>query len=337
MRFRRGVVWCVAGALTAAMVVVPPAWAVVGGWEVASTDFRSIVRLVVGPPGAETAECTGNLIYPGVILTAAHCVDDADGQVTAHLRNGRASAVGEIVVHPLWNGDFAGAHDLAILEIDPFIMLGFETPQVGSPATSAPYLPGTPAFIVGFGKTSASSDTSPDKAQFASVYIRTDEHMEDLYDPFYWFDGWDSFKMIGAGSSTRTMCGGDSGGPLLTHLGTRLVQVGVASFTDEGACDQATAFMKLSGSQLAFIAQHVPQIKQDWGPCTYGGGAPGVWSAYYVSFYRPAANVDGGFYWEIACGPPGTTKPPTTSPTEERDPKVPPICVKHPGRCPKDI
>ena len=89
--------------------------------------------------------CTGALIEPNVVLTAAHCVfDNANGgrvdpaaiQFHAGWRNGRSTAtrrVRRVVVHPDYTytgpkGDLRVANDLALMELESEIRLSNVTP-----------------------------------------------------------------------------------------------------------------------------------------------------------------------------------------------------------------
>ena len=96
-----------------------------------SRGWKAVGRLNFG----DVSFCTGSLIAPDLVLTAAHCMfdpktgdrlDDAQIEFLADWRGGRASAyrgVRRSIVHPTFVYDSENfitrvAHDVAILELD---------------------------------------------------------------------------------------------------------------------------------------------------------------------------------------------------------------------------
>src|ERR1700679_263526 len=62
----------------AAQAGAPAPGSIVGGKNAAIADFPSLAFIQAGDKQTGGFQCTGTVIAPRVILTAAHCVEDLD-------------------------------------------------------------------------------------------------------------------------------------------------------------------------------------------------------------------------------------------------------------------
>jgi Trypsin len=301
-----------AAAVLAPIAISQPAGAIIGGTATSPSVFPSFVR-VYSPSGL----CGGTVIAPDTILTAGHCVvGAAPSGVTVYVNDTQPYQATAVMVHPLYAktrlADIA-THDLALVSLAPGATQGVPNVQVGAPWQPEYRAAGREAWMVGHGRTSADSAPTSELRYVQSV-IRSDDFMDDIFNRRWTPDYWTSELNIGAGGSQKTTCFGDSGGPLFIATGV-WVQVGVSSFVwPFPGCSEAAGFAELSGPQLAWIAEHVPSIRDQWGSCTTPLGNAG----YSLSHYSPTSvgsGRDGAYFWAIDCV--GDPLPP---------PPPPPVC-----------
>lgn len=138
-----------------AACAAPPALderpAEVVGAELATGD-PGVVALVTS---SGRVFCTGTLVAPTTILTAAHCIAEAGGDpaVAAFFGNdtqdvGTRIGVVRYMTHPGWTGDLGGGHDLALLLLAAPQPVSLVVPMN---TTDLAGMTGVPYRAVGFG------------------------------------------------------------------------------------------------------------------------------------------------------------------------------------------
>ncbi|MGE5185215.1 MAG: S1 family peptidase [Acidobacteriota bacterium] len=254
--------------------------AIVGGSADGSDD--AVVAVVERPvcSDAFTITCSGTLVAPQVVLTAAHCVTPGtplEVHVGTPVGSGQFIAVTDAIRDPMFD-DATHAYDLAILQLaEPASASPVPVPT----ATLDASFVGATARIVGFGVDApgalADGQRRAGTMQIASV---------DAY----------TFTAMPAPSNT---CGGDSGGPVFvtTGGGEQLLGVPVAG---DALCSANAIDGRVDVSVADFVQPYVdapvpagppPSAPPCMTPATMGGGcsaggAPGAGLALLVMARR---------------------------------------------------
>ncbi len=198
--------------------------AIIGG--VNDTGDPAIVAVYAIAPGAtEGALCTGSVISPTVVLTAAHCVDPAvvgsgvdfyvltAADLTDPSNPSPKLTVKETHFDPAFDiSNVLNGHDVGIVILD--------TPTTITPIpwNSAP-LPesfvGNPVRLVGYGLNDSLHKTGAGIKRQVGVKLNSFDNL---------------FVKTGSLIPWKGLCSGDSGGPVLMKFGGVEKIVGVNSF-----------------------------------------------------------------------------------------------------------
>jgi hypothetical protein len=240
----------------AALLLAAPAQAIVGG-GVPSAD--GVGRAVVTIVGSRGNFCTGALIAPKLVLTAAHCVQPgavykiveygADRQ--PQLRDAKT-----VAVHPGFNMQAMLAHrataDVALLQLEA-------APQGKSPAAlgvpQVPILPGSRFTIAGIGVTIRGEGSSGGIIRAAGLVAtgKPGTLQIRLVDP-----------LTNGARDGLGACTGDSGGPVFEDRRGGTAIVGVTSWST-GPNGSAGCGGLTGVTPLTLYRDWIVQTARQWG------------------------------------------------------------------------
>jgi len=245
--------------------------------------------------------CTGTLVAPDAVLTAAHCFDESPpagvyfGATPPAL--GLVVDVASVEQHP--NYDSAThAHDIGIVRLASRPPIA--AARMYAMPLSASFV-GQTIRIVGFGRTSTLDDTAPQK--------RTgDSRVEAAADG--------RFTFRPAPSQT---CFGDSGGPAFAVVGGVEQLVGVTSTGDLG-CNSGATDVVVQSFDSGFVAGYLagaasqPGVE---GGCAFAGAPAGGGASWPLCALVMLAGYRGVSHQRRRRGA-ATRRPPSIACTVER-------------------
>lgn len=253
-------------ASAAAATLASSGGAITGGTLIQIASSPSTVYVEYGIGDNSYYRCTGSILDPSHVVTAAHCLYDLDGpktlaqasqlMVDAGLSNfftptaadsAQSVRVSSFRIHPGFSlGPSEDVDDVAVLTLATPIDLS--RPGVGAvklPAAKMPLTGGTAITVAGFGRQNASASSSGPLASLTGATYRQRACGEFTTDAPIANDD----AVVSCFISPRSaVCNGDSGAGVLTTGG---VLVGVVVAGDDGC---------LTGTPAIFTNVTAPEI-----------------------------------------------------------------------------
>lgn len=206
------------------------------GGEPVSAD-QNWARAIVLVLASNGERCTGALIKPDVILTAAHCVEFGEDNVSFTIRFRKAAGANDLVSlesaetrEVLAHEDYAAAGNVVINDI-ALIALKNPAPEGVVPLELAPSVRGLSSreslLAIGYGKTKDFHIAEPDSDVLHSAPVFAASRIGR--DPVPSMTDQSELILVSQ-KNGKGICSGDSGGPLLRWQEGRYQILGVANF-----------------------------------------------------------------------------------------------------------
>jgi S1-C subfamily serine protease len=237
---------------TAALIAAHPAWALVGPAE-ADNSFASHLVMVLNRGVDRAGFCTGVVVAPRVVLTAAHCIVSIDNMRIYYRGEDGEAVLREIMaaaVHPLYRADAAAKRtksiDLALIETRLPLAARFSPAALDDSGVAKI---GQPLRIFGYGVGREGEGKSAGVLRAAKLAVRA-----PLSAILIWAE---DPQHQGAGA-----CTGDSGGPIVSMDGDRVIAITAwsAGAGHGGRCGALT-----QGALVAPQAGWIDEILRRWG------------------------------------------------------------------------